>query len=93
MIRIKIYDVEHGQTDTGFHLDVPAVPRVGEFIDIHYSLCGEYFLNANREAFGDEADWERMEESGVGNFIVVSVKHFYAKNSQDIEVGLAELVL
>lgn len=83
MIRIKIDDWNCAHSKSGFYLEVPVVPRVGERIRLHRDICSEDFLEDHQESFSPDA-----EINGYGYFTVTEVQHSYGPEAFSIEVGV-----
>jgi hypothetical protein len=85
-VRIKIEDWSTVANDeSGFYLEVPTVPRVGEIVRLHHSVCGSQFLDDHKEHFSsaDEID-------GCADFTVRDVLHTYGLGTFGIIVNVEE---
>jgi hypothetical protein len=83
VIQIYIDDWECAHAESGFYLDVLVVPRVGEHMRIHRTVCSQRFLDDHKESFAPDA-----EIDGYGHFKVTEVQHSYGPGSPVIEIGV-----
>lgn len=84
MIRIKVDDWSQVHSGSGFFIMVDTIPRKGDSVKVHRSICGDDFLICHKEDFDDEM----YAIGGFASFIVANVEHRMGPEGVEIEVDV-----